>query len=1036
MALILAFGLLEAVGVFILYLDWQSESAKQMEIQLRSLEVAYRSAVNTYRLASQSLFREFSRHEVESGLLAKGLESLGSENENLTRGFFYRYHSEGYASVRENGFPIFQVQDANARLYLNFQDPSVRAGVAGEATRPLLRRLQQEIKPQHGFEIGPTQAGFRYVYPVLRDGRLMASVEFGIPFRAVRDAVAELMPGMEFSILLRHDRVLQVTQASYVEAYRAASICPVYMEEDPRAMLPDFLTPLSDAARQLNGRLRARAAIQESMRQGEPATANVQVGSADWLVVLLPIRDVDGRQIAYMVAYGKDNFAQEHLSILLFESFLYTLVVAALGLVLSRYLRTNLVLSEERQTLKTLTDTMSDGLLAIDAEGRVMASNPALAAMSGHADAASMGRGACRLFNPPGAPEIESTPCELTRIGDAHMGEYTMYTQGGSTLPVELSARPIMREGLYRGVVAVIRDISLRRRQEEESRLAAKVFESTDDGVMITDYDNHIVAVNKAFTHISGYTLEEVVGRDPGMLGAGWQGGSKMSSVWESLRQRGWWRGEFTNRRKDGATYVVNMTISAVRDHDGGLTHYVGVFRDVSEQKKMLHMLEHMALHDILTSLPNRALLHRRLESTLRAHAEDDAQLALLFIDLDQFKHVNDSLGHTAGDLLLQLVAGRFIGAVRGCDLVARVGGDEFFILLDPLVGPEEAEEVARRILADLSTPFEVGPRQLHMSCSIGITFYPQDGRDIETLIRNADMAMYEAKKHGRNAYSFFMPDLIARASERLEIGTALHGAVERGELILYYQPQVDAVSGSCAGVEALVRWSSPEHGFISPGVFIPIAEEVGLIGEIGAWVLREACRQMADWRGKGVFIPRVAVNLSVQQVEAGGLAIQVAGHLREFGLSADCLELEITESMVMVHTEEIIEILDELRDMGILLAVDDFGTGYSSLSYLKRLPVHRLKIDQSFVRDINSDPNDLAIARAIIALGRSLDMDVLAEGVETEAQAEVLRDEHCDVFQGYLFSKPVPAEEVSRRWEQEQEPESEASNPKQRQAA
>ena len=464
------------------------------------------------------------------------------------------------------------------------------------------------------------------------------------------------------------------------------------------------------------------------------------------------------------------------------------------------------------------------------------------------------------------------------------------------------------------------------------------------------------------------------------------------------------------NRRKDGSTYVADMSVSTVRAPGGEPTHYVGVFRDVSEQKQSTEMMKRFALHDMLTGLPNRTLLHQRLDKALRDYTQTKTGAALLYLDMDRFKHINDSLGHSIGDHLLQQASGRLLGSIREGDTLARIGGDEFFILLENIFEHSQADDVANRILADITRPFQIDPLMLHMTCSIGISFFPEDGTDLESLVR-------KAKKQGRNSFRCFDPALLGKAAERLDIGNALHGVVERGELRVFYQPQNRAGDGGCEGVEALVRWFHPTRGVISPAVFIPIAEDIGLIAEIGAWVLRESCRQLAEWRADGIGIPRVAVNLSVQQLEQTNLPACVAEALGEFGLQASDLELEVTESMIMNRADKIIAILDQLSEMGVKLAVDDFGTGYSSLAYLKHLPVHRLKIDQSFVRDLTSDPDDRAIARVIIALGHNLGMDVLAEGVETEAQARFLHAENCDVLQGYLFSKPLPAEELGRQW-------------------
>jgi diguanylate cyclase (GGDEF)-like protein len=415
--------------------------------------------------------------------------------------------------------------------------------------------------------------------------------------------------------------------------------------------------------------------------------------------------------------------------------------------------------------------------------------------------------------------------------------------------------------------------------------------------------------------------------------------------------------------------------------------------------------------------LPNRTLFHDRLKHALLRRQREEGGLAVLFVDLDRFKHINDTLGHPVGDEVLRRVAKAMVAQVRAGDTVARIGGDEFVLLLEDDVSLRSVAMVAQKLVDLVSSPFVIDGKELYVTASIGISLCPNDGDDADSLLKNADMAMYKAKQQGRNNFQFYEAEMGKGAHERLALENALRGAVRRNELFLHYQPQVDLVSGRLAGVEALVRWQHPELGLVSPGRFIPVAEDMGVIQEIGDWVLREACSQVVRWRDRGFFVPRMAVNLSMQQLEKAGLESAVAELLSGYNIPASQLELEVTESVIMNQSGRALETLDGLRRLGVFLAIDDFGTGYSSLSYLRQLPVHRLKIDYSFVRDIGRDPNDEAIALAIISLGHSLGLEVVAEGVERAEQADFLLREGCDVAQGYYFDRPVSPVDLENRW-------------------
>lgn len=545
-------------------------------------------------------------------------------------------------------------------------------------------------------------------------------------------------------------------------------------------------------------------------------------------------------------------------------------------------------------------------------------------------------------------------------------------------------------------------------------RQAATVFESTSEGVVITDPDQNIVAVNRAFTEVTGYTEAEMLGQTPNHLKSGRHDRQFYDSMWQSIDETGNWRGEIWNRRKTGEVFPELLNISEVRDESGELTSYVGVFSDISALKESEAKFEHLAHHDPLTGLPNRLLLHARMEHAVTRASRTRSQFAVLFLDLDRFKTVNDSFGHPVGDLLLQEVARRLTDCVRADDTVARLGGDEFTILLEDLQDPGNATRTTTKILKALGEPFDLDQREVFTSCSIGISLYPDDGNDATTLLRNADSAMYTAKEAGSTSFHLFTEDISHLARERLELESGLRRALKRDEFVLHFQPQVSLLDGRVVGAEALIRWQHPEKGLVAPNHFIPLAEECGLIESIGDWVLKAACRESRRWRDAGMTPLRVAVNVSGRQITNADLEESVKGALDSAGLGARSLELEITESVFMDQSEVTVGVLESLKKLGVSLAIDDFGMGYSSLRYLKRFPVGRLKIDRSFIQDIPNNAQDKAIAQAIVALGQSLKMTVIAEGVETAEQLESLRSQGCDEVQGYFYSRPLPADEFT----------------------
>ena len=551
------------------------------------------------------------------------------------------------------------------------------------------------------------------------------------------------------------------------------------------------------------------------------------------------------------------------------------------------------------------------------------------------------------------------------------------------------------------------------RLDQERLRQAAVVFDCTREGVLVSDSRGAIVHVNRALVEITGYPVEEVLGRRPNMFKSGRHGPAFYEAMFKSLQESGNWHGEIWNRRKSGEVYPQWQTVRAITDGNGQVSHYVAVFSDISAIKNSQTELARLVHHDPLTDLPNRLLFTDRTEQALAYSQRQQCGCALLLIDLDHFKIINDSLGHNVGDLLLKAVADRLHRVFGKGFTVARLGGDEFGVLIESCGQVSQAAALAQQVLELMKGAFDIDRHQLFISASVGISVFPSDALNAEQLLRNADSALFKAKSAGREGYALYTEELTAHAQYRFEVASDLRRALEQQELRVYYQPVHDLQTSRLIGVEALVRWQHPLRGLVSPGEFIPIAERTGLIAEIDAWVLEQACWQMCQWQAAGVELSFVAVNISSRLFARPELYRLVSTVLADTGLNPQLLELEVTESAVMDNSQVALEQMHRLRALGLRLAIDDFGTGVSSLLRLKQMPVQKLKIDQGFVAGLPEDNDDVAIVRAVIALAQSMGLQVHAEGIEQVEQAQFLLDFNCNLGQGYWFGRPMPAKEL-----------------------
>ncbi|MGZ4969345.1 MAG: sensor domain-containing protein [Methylobacter sp.] len=660
--------------------------------------------------------------------------------------------------------------------------------------------------------------------------------------------------------------------------------------------------------------------------------------------------------------------------------------------------------------IKAMIDISLDGFWIADLMGNVLRVNQAYAKIVGYSTDELVNMHISQLEAIEGPEQVREHIARIVAQG-YDLFETRHRHKDGHCIDIEVSVAFLPE---FQQLCAFSRDITERKRIELDLRIAAAAFES-QEAMVITDVASVILRINKAFTETTGYTEEEAVGQKISILKSGRHSAAFYASMWKSILNIGAWQGEIWDRRKNGEIYPKWLSITAVKGSDGVVTHYVGTHTDITERKAAEEQIKQLAFYDPLTQLPNRRLLQERLKHGINVERRDGKQLGLLMLDLDHFKAINDSLGHLAGDDLLQQVAERITRRLRDVDMVARLGGDEFIVLLEDIAQPEDAARVAKEIIADLTKPFGLNQNDsVQIGVSIGISLYPQHGDTPELLMDHADAALYQAKDAGRGCFAYFSEDLTLAARERIALETRLRYAIEQQELRVFFQPQVDIVSGRIVGAEALVRWQDPVEGLVQPIRFIPIAEETGLIAEIGSWVLHKTCQQGRQWLDEGLPPLTLAVNVSSHQFRRSDICALVATVLSETGFPPEQLELEITESGLMENQDNATEILNCLRDQGIRLAIDDFGTGYSSLAYLKHFPLDVLKIDKRFIDDIPFHQDDMEIAATIIAMGHILGFKVLAEGVETEEQLAFLQEKGCDMYQGYILSRPIPAEEFA----------------------
>jgi diguanylate cyclase (GGDEF)-like protein/PAS domain S-box-containing protein len=667
----------------------------------------------------------------------------------------------------------------------------------------------------------------------------------------------------------------------------------------------------------------------------------------------------------------------------------------------------------DQQELQTVLDATEDAVIRWLPNSNILSCNRAAEAIFGYTAQQLIGHPISLLIPPARQSEEHNILYRVMQGEKLEHFETVRVGKDGRLINMSMSILPVYdKQGDVCGAYQIARDITECKRTEQQLRIAEAIF-NIHEAIVVTDANVAIIQVNQAFEDITGYSAAEALGKNPSFLKSNLHDRKFYESMWQQLLATDNWTGEIWDRRKTGEIFPKWQSISVVRDDDEKITHYVSSFADISERKTSEARVRHLAYHDSLTGLANRFYLLENLSLALELAKRNKKRLAIILLDLDNFKIINDTLGHPTGDHLLIQVAQRLSLSVRHSDFVARLGGDEFVIMLCDVDSSTDVAHTAEKILTRLSEPYHINGQELHTSPSIGICLFPDDATEDQDLIKKADVAMYHAKASGRANYQFFNEDMQRAALNRILIENELREALEKKQFILHYQPQLELSTGKLVGVEALIRWQHPVRGTLFPVQFITIAEEAGLINLLGDWVIQEACHQLAKWRARGITHLRMSVNLAASQFSDKNLTLRIQEIIAQNNLPFDCLDLEVTESMMMKSPSEAVATMEMLTSKGLTFTIDDFGTGYSSLAYLKLFPVSTLKIDRSFVKDIETDENDASICDITVLLAQKLGMSVIAEGVETEAQLNFLLSIGCEKIQGYLVSRPLAAEQM-----------------------
>ncbi len=1003
----IVFGLVILLALVLQANYGREVQARQGFIQ-RSQERALDSRLRSYQGLLEVLHENLFNRPQVTAVMVQALVADVDEQARL-RAKLYRDYYPTFEVLKRDDFRELQLVLADGRSFLRFNRPDLYDDVITRQ-RPLLEKVLQGAVHGAVLENGRVYPGFRFAFPLRDDGHVVGAVDFCLSFEAIRRALtdSEERADIYTQFMVRKTLYESVSHPSSRLLFREAEISRDFVVERGG----EGLSKPTPAIQWLQLELHQDSKVQQSLREGRPLADVRCRGLGDCHVALLrPVMDSRDRPAAYIFSSipvpEVDHLRRSHLGAFSVGALLILLAVVS-G---RRWL-------DSTRRLQTISDHMAEGMYVMDEVGKIIYVNPMACKILRYDEDELVGAEAHTLFHAHEKlhpPVTGLCPSRLQALsGEIYRSEDEYYLcRDGEIIRVSEVSSPFWSDGTLSGSVVLFRDITDEYKDKARLQRSDVAFSSLAEAVMVTSPGGEIQAINRAFTQITGYTEREVIGKTPRILKSGRHDPAFYQQLWDCISQGEGWEGEVWNRRKNGEIYPEHLRIAAVQQPNGLITGYVATFSDITEKFRQQQELRKLAYHDPLTGLHNRAAFLEMFDHAL-GHAERHGRpLALLYLDLDRFKKINDTLGHVIGDRVLEECAKRLSEAVRSDDEVARLGGDEFIIMLEDFVQADTPARVARKVLSLLSQPIRIEHHELQMTASIGIAVYPDDGQNATSLLKNADAAMYIAKQVGRNGFHYFTQAMAKREENRFALEIDLHTALRDEAFLLHYQPKVDLRMGRITGLEALLRWRHPKHGLLTPSQFLAVAHEGGMMRDITHWVINESCRQMQEWLDEGLEPGRLAINIDSHTFNSNDAYDQIGRTVEVSGISPHKVELEIPESGLLEKSFDD-EFWKLLVEMGFELSIDDFGIGESSLLRLKQLPVTSLKIDKSFIRDIDTDDDDRAIIRTMVAMGQSLGVRVLAEGVEQTSQLAFLCQIGCDEAQGHLFSAPLPAQQIA----------------------
>ena len=1014
---LVAFLCAEILWAWALWGIYRSDMRGVLDHQAADLEVSLRTTMNGYGHTVDVVNRTLMDQPEVRALLAEAA-TADPEQARRLRGRLYRLLYPTYAALRDHDVRALQFISPDGTSFLRFHRPDLY-GDAIAPDRPVLQAVLEGGAPSHAFEIDRVYPGFHYAYP-LYDGdgaqrRLLAVVDYGVCLDAIGqsldDAGGPQRPISRF--MVRRDLLEQVSHPSTRALFRPSRLHKAFVVEKEASSLAEGQPGLTPPAwvDEVERRIANDGQVQRAIDAGQAQTALVCPTIREcYGAALLPVLDSAQRAAGFLVAYAAAPGVVATRNVLLVAFAAGSLLIMGAGIALRRALADN-------QRLRSISENMAEGLCVIDGAGKTVYTNAAANRLLGYDGHELVGQPAHQVIQPKDRAE-DSTPDGSPIRQHAERGEVyrsddeTFRRKDGSLMRVSVVSWPLREQGEVVGTVALFRDISAEYEARMRLRQAEIAFSHLAEAVVVTDAQVCIQAVNPAFTQITGYSEAEVRGQNPRILASGRHDRAFYERMWHSIRSLGYWEGEIWNKRKSGEIYPEIIKITAVRNEQRRIVGYVSVFTDIAEFRAKEERLRQLAYRDQLTGLYNRSAFIQIVEHALHRARDRGGRLALLYLDIDRFKRINDTLGHTVGDALLRKIAKRIRSILRAQDEAARLGGDEFVVLLEDIDQQTTPARVAHALLDRIRAPLSVDGKPLHITSSIGICVYPEDGDSPATLFKNADAAMYLAKQSGRDACRYFTAAMAREAEARFELETELRQALTTGQMRLVYQPKVSLRDGQVLGLEALVRWQHPREGLLGPGRFLAIAADNGLMQPLTQWVVREVSRQCALWRTEGLAFGRISCNLDASILHPAMLESMLLQTVAEAGITPADIELEVLETAMLKETLTH-GLWGRLVAHGFELSIDDFGTGESSLARLKELPVATLKIDRSFVCDLETNPGDRSIVRTILAMAKILGKHAVAEGVETDEQMRFLIEAGCYAVQGNWFSPALPPEEV-----------------------